>query len=359
VNVRRSTRWFALVAFAAALLGAAPRALDFGFTPAGGPFVRTPVAGTGLRSADCAVCHAEVAAEWRGSMHARSFLDPVFRAEFDGTRDTTSCRSCHSPLAALDTPEPTLAEEGIGCTACHVRDGEVLSARAPSAHSPHPIRVAPELGSPEFCAGCHEFRFPSFGRADGPPYDPSALQQSTHSEWRASPAASTHTCNDCHMPNVTRASGATGRVHRVRSLEDRPFVESALEVAAEIDRTARRTRVRIRLTVREAGHAVPTGDIFRVLVITVDSAEGTAHRELRRNFAERWTPGGWVLDDSYDDRVMPGVPKSVTLELPPGRGAVRYRVELHRLAPESARHRGFPESLVVIPVASGVLAPAR
>jgi hypothetical protein len=138
-----------------------------------------PEGAAGLHAADCAGCHRQEHAEWQASAHARSVTEPVFKAAF-AAEPRVLCRSCHSPLvqqhptlltqgpaiprsvAVSGTPNPhydaALANEGVTCVTCHVRNGAVLTAKPTApADVPHALRYSPMLRKAEFCAGCHQF----------------------------------------------------------------------------------------------------------------------------------------------------------------------------------------------------------
>jgi hypothetical protein len=346
-----------VTAFVPTVLATAP--FDFGFGSHGGPIRTGVVAGMNtLDPASCRGCHADVYAEWAGSMHARSFVDPVFRAELATTAEGTPCRTCHAPLAPVSETTGALHDIGVACASCHVRDGMILATRPPRGETPHPTRVVPELDDTAFCASCHDFRFPDRTAARAISYDPDTLQQSTATEWaRSRHAREGLTCVSCHMPSRARASGRAGTSHVLRSLEDHAFVRDALTVSARATTTRSGTRLFLRLEVRGAGHAVPTGDIFRELRIRAWNGPREVVRTLRRHFAEQRTARGWVLRDSVDERVMPDEPKEVVLELPPSAAEVHYAIEILRLDLGDARRRGLPDDVVIVPVAEGAVTP--
>lgn len=354
--MRRALAIVVLLGSSVATLAVASTPFDFGFTPVGGPVRVAAVAGLDTTSADaCAGCHAEVAREWRGSMHARSFVDPVFQAELRETAGGAPCRSCHAPLATPSAAADPAHADGISCAACHVRDGTILAARPPLGESPHPVRVVPEFDGVDLCGGCHDFHFPDMSAERAVPYDPDTKQQATVTEWRRSDAGRRgETCAGCHMPTVVRANGRVGRRHGLRSLEDPAFVRTALSVEASARNDADGTHVHLRLTVAGAGHAVPTGDIFRLLRVRVRGSGGSEERTFVRGFAEQHTHRGWVLAESWDGRVQPDAPKSVELLLPTSTGEVRYEIAILRTELDDAARRGLPESTMVIPVAEGV-----
>jgi hypothetical protein len=189
---------------------------------------------------------------------------------------------CHAPLAeqrdqALlgDSSAPALLEEGVNCATCHLREGEILTGRAPSAaaREAHPIRHEPRLRTADFCGGCHEFHMPDFDKPGHP--DTSLLMQKTVTEWRASGAARRgETCQSCHM---------AGGSHGFPGAHDLSLVRGALELEW---RWSTSTRLCAVIRARNTGHSTPTGDPFRRLRLQVCQDEActppVAQRSLMR-----------------------------------------------------------------------------
>lgn len=257
----------ALLAAALPCLGAG-LAYDFGFSAGENPLA-VHSATTLLDAALCAQCHHAQAEQWAGSRHALAWTNDLFQEGFF-REPLAFCIHCHAPLAEqkaeivanLDwyleqgphgrgdpilhtrAPEP-LAEQGVGCASCHVRDGVVLVPE-PAPDAPHPSRGTPELLGDEVCRGCHEFAIhdAEFRPSDVP-------MQSTWSEWRAwREAGGTERCQDCHMPD---------RSHRVRGAHDLDWLAASVRVEA--------TAGEYVLWTVETGHDLPTGDLFRHLTL--------------------------------------------------------------------------------------------
>ncbi len=207
-----------------------------------------PPAGLTVSARSCEPCHAEVTAEWRRSAHADAFDNALFRASYR-FEPSAWCVNCHAPLPEQAAGQ--LRDEGVGCAACHIRGGAILSARPPTqaAQEAHPIVVEPRLDQPELCAGCHQFNWPTSMAPVR--YGPHPMQN-TFAEYLRS--GSSQTCADCHM-----AKG-----HRMPGGHDRELVRAALDVSVE---ARPRNQVRVRLASRGVGHAVPTGDPFRRLAL--------------------------------------------------------------------------------------------
>lgn len=249
------------------------------------------------RPADCAGCHVEVAAEWERSAHARAWTSPAFERATDG-RAVATCLPCHAPAALHETggvPVLRQAERGAGvdCQACHLDHGALVGpVEGGALLEPHPVRVERELyRSPELCGRCHE---------------------GTLAEYRAHAAPGARTCQECHMPAVTRTvTQATGTTSAVLvALEDRVpqrrhlFQLSAVTwegeaVASEVraergpDGVAVEVRIENRLP-----HLVPTGDfgsrhaLLRLVGRDAAGAEtARIERPFRKELGQALVPG--------------------------------------------------------------------
>jgi hypothetical protein len=233
------------------------------------------------------------------------------------------CLRCHAPdpaqqvagigqpardhvfVARQSDPGPTWSD-GVDCAACHVRDGVILTAGAPSdlARSQHPMAQDPDLGTERLCARCHSFPFQNHTPAW--PFSMSqSPSQDTIAEWSTSAAAARgDTCQTCHLDG-----------HRFPGAHDHDLVRDALSVqVAWLDATTLLATV----TARDAPHRIPTGDPFRTMDLQVcaDRACRTvlARQSLRRTFDR--TDTTWVLRD--DTTVPPstdGAPTSRQVRL--------------------------------------------
>ncbi|MBX3191855.1 MAG: hypothetical protein KF819_32995 [Labilithrix sp.] len=306
---------FAYIAFASACAASplAPAPVEIAM-PGPGPLARHDAAS---RNAACESCHAEAAATWRSSLHARAWTDPVFERSF-AKEPAAFCRDCHAPEVAA----PAI---GVACVTCHdpKSTGEILAVpRATSATSeraPHAVRRDSRFAGDGACASCHEFPFPDVAARGGD----GARMQRTIEEHAASRFAD-RTCASCHMPKL--ASGARGHAFAVE-----PMLARALVVRA----TRSDEGVRIDLSPGEIGHAFPTGDLFRRLVIVAEVADdprARAERALARRFRfETNAEGAKIQREIGDDRVA--APKTVEIVLgPEARGReIAWRVEWQRV----------------------------
>jgi hypothetical protein len=225
-----------------------------------------------------------------------------------------------------------------------VRDGSVRATRAAS-HAPHPIAVDASLASSEACAGCHDFRFDAVAPT---PYDRTGMLQGTLHEWHT--VEERGSCQSCHMREGERVS------HAFAGARDPALLARALQVEASASARGRRTEVTLSLASR-AGHAVPTGDMFRRLEIEAwpaRRARSGASTTLMRRFA----PARGVIREVSDDRVPATGTREVVLSLPHA-SRVGWRVTWQALDPALAHTRWLPEEDVQRVVAEGVIDVAR
>jgi len=181
-------------------------------------------------AADCASCHGEEAYAHGQSRHGQAFTNPSFQTAWARHRDPW-CLSCHQ-------------REGVGCEDCHGEDAAM--AHPTAGDLPHPVEHTPDLGT-SACRSCHDFSPPGS----------TVLLQATVSEH----VPSTGSCAGCHMPAGD---------HTLRGARDQAFVREALSVTWDGPEATVRAQ--------GAGHAVPTGDPFRQLLLEVGSGEEVLDR---------------------------------------------------------------------------------
>lgn len=290
-----------------------------------GPASGAPVAGRLERNAGCVRCHVEIAGEWQQSQHRSAFVDPEFARSF--RREAKPfCQGCHAPEA--DPRQGALADAaaiGVACVSCHVPHGgdDAVLARRDAGTAAHRTRASADFVGVVGCAGCHEFDFAA---------RPGLEMQATVREHAAS-AFADESCADCHMP-VVGDGRARHRSHAFAASRDPEMLRAA--VVASVSRQGP-TRVRVELRPGAVGHAFPTGDLFRRLLIDAEAvdADGDAlaydARVLARHFTSIERVGHpSVLEPIGDDRV--GVhgddPVVVELDLGPGSDAltVKWRI---------------------------------
>jgi hypothetical protein len=243
----------------------------------------------------CGSCHAAEYSQWADSRHAVAGTNGNFQAQFLGPgnrRKAQFCLNCHAPLnpgrdqfpnaeaqdcAHLFASPPQWLTQGVDCLSCHVRDGKVLvtlvTAKAVSAH---PVRLAPELETAEFCAGCHQFRFKSLHLPDafiGQFQQASLLEFLEVSE---SGVLATR-CHDCHMPKGN---------HLMPGGYSLPMLKRALSTELAADWVDEQ-RVRVSVTVRagRVGHGVPGGEFHRLLTLHTSLEDADGHLVAARSVA--------------------------------------------------------------------------
>jgi hypothetical protein len=278
------------------------------------------------RNARCEVCHAEIAREWRGSLHQLSGVHPVYRRAF-AREPLAFCTRCHAPEAAPDAPDSPEAAAGAACVTCH---------RVTDGGAPGRMTTAP-------CATCHEFPFE----------DGTGKMQLTSTEHRASKNAAT-SCEACHMtriaaPTSTATSTATARrSHAFAASRDPAMLRRAARITARRDGGA----IVVRFEPAEIGHALPTGDIFRRLRVAVQArGDGATKRELLLGRKTKQGP------DRDDRPFRDGRPAEVRLPFDaPGR-PVAWRVVYERVDHPRSLDEADAAIDGAIELASGELAP--
>lgn len=255
---------------------------------------------TSVQKHECAGCHEREVAEWQGSLHRASFTDRDFQTSF-ALEPEEFCFKCHAPLAK-DRADTAGAALGAACVSCH--------SLAPG-HAEGRTTVASTVG----CGGCHEFTFPHQRE----------LMQSTMTEHARSPFAD-RSCTSCHMART--ADGH--RDHRFDVSRNEALLRAALDVKT------RRTKegVEVSLVTRDVGHAMPTGDLFRRLLIVVraEDAEGMPLGEEEVVLGRRFDRGGGTTREREDTRVASARDVAVTGEWITAAPHVKVEVRYERVA---------------------------
>lgn len=261
--------------------------------PATGPRAATRAA----RNAECVLCHAGIAEEHAASLHASSFTDASFQRGY-ALEPVAFCRGCHAPEAdPRAEPGGFARTHGVACVTCHDPDdrGATLATSA-SGHAPHAVVPVADLGT-RACVACHEFAFPEAKL----PAAASMMQRTVteHAEVATG-------CAACHMP--PDEDGHAG--HRLGASRDpRLLARSVVVAPTRLDEE----RVAFALTAQGVGHAFPTGDLFRRLVLRVRSARGSVTEEP---FGRSFRAQDGVRHEIRDRRLAPR--QSVVLAARPG-----------------------------------------
>jgi hypothetical protein len=270
-------------------------------------------------ASECGDCHVAIHEEWRDSPHARAWTSPAFVAATAGHR-FEGCLGCHAPESVHVTGQPVVRaaarEEGVHCTACHLRDGAMVGpAPSTSLAEVHPVVVeAATYHSSELCGTCHV---------------------GTYEEWLAAPEGDEPkaTCQACHMPAVTRKNTqatsmmSRGLVHFEDPFEGRrhlfqvgPLPDGGDLVQArlaDLVHTGTATRCRLEVT-GLIPHRIPTGDFGerRIRLEVLGRAGGTTRQLL---VEELYKELGTAL--------VPGEVRSFAVEGPPGLTELRLRLD--------------------------------
>lgn len=347
------------------------------FADLGGPVTIGPAPAelTGTRPADCEPCHAEIVSEWRSSMHARAWTDPIFQNEYR-VEPHPSCRGCHAPGSPADQiPVTGPGRDGISCAVCHMRAQTIFGApvrtasgRASDDHAhsdgAHPVRALPRLATSEFCAPCHQFHFPAVdpnasGDHDGTGYDPNLWLQDTYNEWtRSQAAADGRQCQDCHMSPTasgndrSRAGQGTHRSHRFAGMRDPALLARSVDVQVAATHMSDHILVRMYIRGADIGHALPTGDMFRQLVVQAWLAGSSGTMSAPENLDSRASPAQLVLKRWFAPVRQLAADGSVryvhgqradTRVPPPGPGQVRVVELTLPTLPSARQHEPVPE----------------
>jgi mono/diheme cytochrome c family protein len=227
-----------------------------------GPVDAAPPPGRVEHNRGCVRCHEAAAASWNDSLHRRSWSEPDF-ARARVREPERFCRTCHAPEAdPASTPAAAPAEIGVACVTCHVpvrawlpADG-VLAGPTPHTDrtSPHPIVRSDAFAGTAACASCHEFA------SDRNP----ELQMQTTVQEHAASAFADRSCQSCHMPQLHHGFAAS---------RDPAMLRAAIVATASRPEPG---RVEVTLGLGEVGHAFPTGDPFRRIVVELLAAEDGA-----------------------------------------------------------------------------------
>ncbi len=279
---------FATAAWVAMVIGGVP--------PVFTDFLR-PIAGA-QASTDCVACHRQEAADWETTRHKMAFTNSIFLQGLVA-EPHARCVHCHAPMVEQPkevrqlvttraAPAGSLAHEGISCVTCHVLGSTEVDTRG------HPATVEAPLG----CATCHEFQ--AHEVSDGQTRIIDEPMQTTGSEWKRWGGA--QTCEGCHMP---------GGSHAMKGAFDLPWLRGSVQVDV-VGRVAVIRSIGV-------GHAFPTGDVFRHLVLWADDIEVA---RFGKTFRLEAGPDGKLHQRlKSDSSLQPGVP--VRVALPTGTRKIR------------------------------------
>jgi hypothetical protein len=298
----------------------------------------------------CGDCHKDIYRMWLSSSHATSLENPVFmdvlretqKREGDEVRKV--CLHCHAPLVQFNQDydlSRRITWEGTNCDYCHsivevdesghrpearVEIGDIKRGPIRNASSTgHEVAYSELHGTALACAPCHQW-----ANSEG------TAIMTTYSEWQESRAAADgQSCQSCHMgltradvvdPKVKRVAHAEVNLHEVPGGHSLELLHRALAVSISNHREAGNLALKVRLTNKGAGHAVPTGMPGRrvILEVGVETSGG-------RSFAER---------RSYEKTFANKAGKTIKQDLEFFTGGVRFLADT-RIQPDEKRTEEF------------------
>jgi len=241
----------------------------------------TQVSNTFPAAKDCGKCHIDIHQEWAASDHGHAYSNPHFLTATDN-HVFGECLNCHAPEPMLTAHTPAVRsagrEEGVTCVACHLDQGRLSGPLEPTGRArPHPVGVRPEVyRDAGICGRCH---------------------QGTFEQWTDA-GAGRQTCQQCHMPEVTRKmTQSTGGFANFIVAMEHPAPQGRHTFAIPtsdstdgmIDLEVRRVDAGAQIMLRSRlPHELPTGDYgFRVLVLeaTAVNGQGEEHVLTREELA--------------------------------------------------------------------------
>ncbi|MBF0152184.1 MAG: hypothetical protein HQL64_00350 [Magnetococcales bacterium] len=326
---------------------------------------------TSLSARHCGSCHEEIFREWSESMHARSWTDEYFQAEWNFEKRPFACLGCHVPLknqkehvdisrrdkektepvlAANPDFDPQLRDEGVTCAVCHVRKGIIIGPHA-SEQAPHPVKVDPGfLSGTSPCRNCHVvstnrwdtlYRVPACGTVE------EVRQGDKESD-----------CVGCHLPNVTRpmvnnAPLRQGGRHLFQGGHHPPQVARALKVDHRREEVDGKSQFVFTLTNVGADHRLPTGKPDRLLTLEfrlLDEHEVVMHEKIHK--IQRTILRRPIILELWDNRLSTRVPREFIYELPkngisPRGTALDVTVRYHLLDETRRKHINYENTAPV------------
>lgn len=327
-------------------LGVVPALVGAGEPRMPRPAPQQNMSGRAASNAGCVGCHVDIAREWEGSLHRVSATDEPYVQAY-AREPLRFCRKCHVPEARPDRAPSGWAEAtGVGCVTCHVTQAGTVLAAPGEGRAPHAVTRAAAFAGPEACGSCHAFGFPDAAVRD----EPTAMQ-ATIAE-HASSWARDYACADCHMPWVEDAGGGH-RSHAFAASRDPSMLARAIGASA---RRVGAGEVEVTLTPNAAGHAFPTGDLFRrlevrVTVVAPDGARRPLVARLGRTFRQEVQTSGLTVRAEADDTRVKDAPVVLRFDLSEAPGpaamcedfngvAVAWEVRYQRVAFPDGRRGG-------------------
>lgn len=277
----------------------------------------------------CADCHAPAIPGPTGGGH--DLLSATGPAHDNGVH----CDFCHKVRDVLPEERPGIA--GRLSMGRPLEVGGSIAPWVPVMYGPYPDVVngfmggvwAPVFSEARFCSGCHEGDQGAL--LPGDEVDPLRWPEgrfpvhSTYSEWAEGPLAASTPCQSCHMTPFAALNGAdfmegmgepgavfgflrpagAVRNHRFPGPLDTPETGPPLvQIAAAIQlaptRTGDELTVVATLTNTGAGHAIPTGDPLRSIVLIAGADCGGAPLQQTAGSTVTGLGGAWAEGEVGD-----------------------------------------------------------
>jgi len=295
----------------------------------------------------CGQCHAEQWQDWQQSLHSQTVkAGLLWQFQLMAQSDANACLECHAPLAeqkallALEHDWPAapktampnyisedLAEQGLVCAACHVRDhkryGPVPREGKEQTAAHQGFVVEEAFSQSEFCSSCHQF-------PDDWPRTNGKLRENTYQEWLASPYADQGVqCQSCHMPD---------RKHQWQGIHSPSMVEQALSVQLKQDGG----QITAAVKNTGAGHLFPTYMVPKVDVqlVLVEADKETIL--IQKTIG--WQVSVDLETEYFDTRLAPNQSMQLQANLPEYSQDATVELRL-KVAPAEHYERSFEQSL--------------
>ncbi len=169
--------------------------------------------------------------------------------------------------------ENPLNKEGVNCAVCHVRNGKIISGNNLSLAKKiriflwggHSVLTDPSLKTPNFCAGCHEFTFPS-SYYPAITYSSKPMQSTVTEFFKIHQLAKKNNhykkdslypnCNGCHIHKEAHVSSGILNLDAFKK-----------KFLFRFSKNIQNKELIVLVTIPKIGHNFPTGDLFRQIQI--------------------------------------------------------------------------------------------
>ena len=259
-----------------------------------------------FQKGECQNCHPAIWREWKRSLHAKSWSDPIYQKMVEGFPNRRqTCDPCHAPQPILITglgQMPRLRqlnrESGVSCLTCHVDvNGSMHGPKGSRPANFHSDVVDSRYAqnATQLCATCHG--------------QPSVSAHQQIRNWQIQEQKNKN-CTSCHMPANNRLQSTQsskpirGRKHTWEGSHSRSMLKRSAKL------TISRTKTNVVVTVEnKTGHQLP-GDGLRTIILEVSFGTNTQQYFFSANIS----PNG--LDLESDDRLAFNHSKEFNFSVP-------------------------------------------